>query len=76
MTIGECADWTFWSATASAVDDLEVIKARGRAEWLKLRRKAAVESKTSNRTQMLDSSKRGESERDSGKSLDDDTSEQ
>ena len=62
--------------TASAVDDLEVIKARGRAEWLKLRRKAAVESKTSNRTQMLDSSKRGESERDSGKSLDDDTSEQ
>jgi hypothetical protein len=34
-----------------------------------------VESKTSNRTQTRDSSKRGESEGDSGKSLDEDATE-
>jgi hypothetical protein len=59
-------------STASAVDALQAIKARGRAEWLKLRRQAAVESKTSNRTQTRDSSQRGELEGDSGKSLDED----
>jgi hypothetical protein len=48
---------------ARTVDDPEAVKARGRAEWLKLRRQAG------------DSSKRSESERDSGKGLDDDASE-
>src|SRR6202030_2552201 len=36
--------------TASAVDDLEGIKARGRAEWLKLRRQAGMKSPTSDLT--------------------------
>ena len=52
---------------ARTVDDPEAVKARGRAEWLKLRRQAGVKSR--------DSSKRSESELDSGKSLDDDASE-
>jgi hypothetical protein len=58
--------------TASAVDDLEAVKARGRAQWLKLRRQAGATSPTSNLTRTRDSSKRSESERDPGKSLDDD----
>jgi hypothetical protein len=62
-------------ATASAADDLEAVKARGRAEWLKLRRRAGVKSPTSNLTRARDSSKRSESELDSGKGLDDDASE-
>ncbi|OLB09628.1 MAG: hypothetical protein AUH10_14020 [Gammaproteobacteria bacterium 13_2_20CM_66_19] len=61
--------------TASAVEDLEAIKARGRAEWLKLRRQVGVTFPTSNPTWARDSSKRSELEPDSGKGLDDDTSE-
>lgn len=60
---------------ASAVDDPEAIKARGRAEWLKLRRQVGVQSPTSNPTRTRDSSKRSELERESGKGLDDDASE-
>jgi hypothetical protein len=61
--------------TVSAVDDLEAVKARGKAEWLKLRRQADVKTPTSDLTRKRDTSKRGELERDSGKSLDDDASE-
>jgi hypothetical protein len=60
---------------AGAVDDLEAVKARGRAEWLKLRRQAGVKPPTPNVIRTRDSSKRSESEPDSGKSLDDDASE-
>jgi hypothetical protein len=60
---------------ASAVDDPEAIKARGRAEWLKLRGQVGVKSPTSNPTRTRDSSKRSELERESGKGLDDDASE-
>ena len=59
---------------AGAADNLEAVKARGRAEWLELRRQAGVKSPTSNPTRARDSSKRSESELDSGKSLDDDAS--
>jgi hypothetical protein len=48
---------------ARTVDDPEAVKARGRAEWLKLRRQTGVKSKGS------------ELEPDSGKGLDDDASE-
>ena len=61
--------------TGTAADDLETVEARGRAEWLNLRHQAAVKSPTSNPTRARDSSKRSESELDSGKSLDDDASE-
>jgi hypothetical protein len=61
--------------TASAVDDLEAIRARGRAEWLKLRRQAGVKAPTSDLTRKRDTSKHGKLERDSGTSLDDDESE-
>jgi len=60
---------------ARTVDDPEAVKTRGRAEWLKLRRQADVESPVSNPTRTRDSSKRSELERDSGKGLDDDASE-
>ncbi len=60
---------------AHTVDDPEAVKARGRAEWLKLRRQAGVKSPVSNPTRTRDSSKRSELERDSGKGLDDDASE-
>ncbi len=60
---------------ARTVDDPEAVKARGRAEWLKLRRQAEVESPVSNPTRKRDSSKRSELGRDSGKGLDDDASE-
>jgi len=55
--------------------DPETIKARGRAEWLKLRRQAGVKAPTSDLTRTRDTLKHGEFERDSGKSLDDDASE-
>jgi hypothetical protein len=61
--------------TASAVDDLEAIRARGRAEWLKLRRQASVKAPASDQTRKRDISKHGKLERDSGSSLDDDDSE-
>jgi hypothetical protein len=61
--------------TAGAVDDLEAVKARRGAEWLTLGRQAGVKPPTSNLTRARDSSKRSESEPDSGKSLDDDASE-
>ncbi len=60
---------------ASAVDDLEAVKARGRAEWLKLRRQVGVKSPTSNPTRTRDSSERSKLEHDSGKGLDDDAPE-
>jgi hypothetical protein len=56
---------------AGAVDDLEAVKARGRAEWLKLRRQVGVKSPT----RTPDSSERSELARDSGRSLDDDAPE-
>lgn len=61
--------------TASTADHSEEIRARGRAEWLKVRGQTVVKSKTSNRTQSRDSSKRDELARDSGQSVDDDASE-
>ena len=61
--------------TSSAIGDVKAIKARGRAEWLKLHRQADVKTPTSGLTRKRDTSKRGELERDSGKSLDDDESE-
>jgi hypothetical protein len=61
--------------TAGAVDDLEAVKARGRAEWLKRRRQAGVKAPTSDVTRKRETSKHGELEHDSGKSLDDDASE-
>jgi uncharacterized nucleotidyltransferase DUF6036 len=63
------------SPTAGTVGDPEVIKARGRAEWLKLRRQAGAKVPTSDLTRERDTSKHGELEPDSGTSLDDDTSE-
>ena len=64
------------SATyAHAADDLEAIKAQGRAEWLKLRRQAKTPSPTRKPTPARDLQPRNELERDSGKSLDDDDSE-
>lgn len=61
--------------SASAIDDVEAVKARGRAEWLRLRRQAGANAPTSDLTRERDTSKHGELERDSGKSLDDDASE-
>ena len=58
-----------------AADDLDAIKARGRAEWLKLRRHAKAPSPTRKSTRARDLPSRNELERDSGKSLDDDDSE-
>ncbi|HVN44996.1 MAG TPA: DUF6036 family nucleotidyltransferase [Steroidobacteraceae bacterium] len=57
---------------ASAVDDLEAIRARGRAEWLKQRRQAGVTAATSDLTRKRDTTKQGKSEHDSGASPDDD----
>ena len=63
------------SATdAHAADDLDAIKARGRAEWLKLRRHAKAPSPTRKPTRARDLPPPNELERDSGKSLDDDDS--
>jgi hypothetical protein len=61
--------------TSSTVDDLEAIKARGRAERLKLRRQAGPKAPTPDLTRKREASKHGELERDSGKNLDDDASE-
>src|SRR6202049_2659066 len=61
-------------SVADAVDDLEAIKARGRAEWLKLRRQTGAKSAACEATRSRNSSKRNELERDSGKGLDDDAS--
>jgi len=58
-----------------APDDLEAIRARGRAEWLKLRRQAQAPSPTRKPTRASDLSPPNELERDSGNSLDDDDSE-
>ena len=64
------------SATgAHAADDLDAIKARGRAEWLKLRRQAKAPSPTRKPTRARDLTPRNELERDSGKSLDDEDAE-
>ena len=60
---------------ACAIDDPETVKARGRAEWLKLRRQAGAEAPTPDLTPKHDTSEHGELARDSGKSLDDDASE-
>jgi hypothetical protein len=60
---------------ASAIDDLEAVKARGRAEWLKLRRQSGAKAPTSDPTRDRDTSKHGKLERGAGKSLDDDASE-
>jgi len=60
---------------ASAVDHLEAVKARGRAEWLKLRRQVGAKSPSSNPTRTRESSERSKSERDAGKGLDDDAPE-
>lgn len=61
--------------TVGTVDDLEAIKARGRAELLKRRRQAGAKAPTSAVTREPDTSKHGKLERDPGKSLDDDASE-
>jgi hypothetical protein len=60
---------------ARTVADPEAVKARGRAEWLKLRPQSGVKSAVSNPIRTRDSSKRSELERDSGMGLDDDASE-
>jgi hypothetical protein len=60
------------TATDTA-DDLEAIKARGRAEWLKLRRQARAPTRKPARTRKR--SPANELERDSGKSSNDDDSE-
>jgi hypothetical protein len=62
-------------SVANTADDLEAIKARGRAEWLDLRRQAEMKSPTSEPTLSQNSSRRNELENDSGKSLDDDAPE-
>jgi hypothetical protein len=54
--------------TAPAADDAETIKARGRAEWLKLRRENAAQ--TSGADPARDSARRKELERDSGSGQD------
>jgi hypothetical protein len=59
---------------ADAGDDLEAIKARGRAEWLKMRGQAG-QSPASKPSRSRGSVKRDELERGSGGSLDDDASE-
>jgi hypothetical protein len=61
------------SATHPA-GELEAIKARGRAEWLKLRRQAKARSPTRKPTRARGLSPPKELERDGGKSLDDDDS--
>jgi hypothetical protein len=61
-------------AVVGTADDLEAIKARRRAEWLKLRRQAGDRSPASEPTRSRRSSKRNELESDSGKGLDDDAS--
>jgi hypothetical protein len=61
-------------AVVGTADDLEAIKARGRAEWLKLRRQAGDRSPASEPTRSRSSFKRNELESDSGKGLDDDAS--
>ncbi len=60
---------------ASAVDDLEAVKARGRAQWLKPRRQVGAKSPTSNPTRTRESSERSKLERDTRKGLDDDAPE-
>ena len=60
------------ASDAHAADDLEAIKARGRAEWLKLRRQAKAPSPTRKPTQTRNLTPPNELEHDSGKSLDDD----
>jgi len=62
------------SATHTA-NDPGAIKARGRAEWLKLRQQAKVPSPTRKPPRARDLSPPNELERDTGKSLDDDDSE-
>jgi hypothetical protein len=61
--------------TAGAVDELEAVKAHGRAKWLKQRRQAGVKGPTSNATRARNSSKRSESKHDFGKSPDDEEAE-
>ena len=61
-------------APGAAVAGLEPIKARGRAEWLKLRRKAGAKSQRPGPTRSRDAAKRNESEHDSSTGLDDDES--
>lgn len=61
-------------AAASIANDLETIKARGRAEWLKLRRQAGAQPATSSASRKRDASKRNELERDAGSDADDDAS--
>jgi hypothetical protein len=63
------------AADSRAVDELEAIKARGRADWLRLRRQAGARSPASKPTRTRDSSEGNESARSSDKNLDDDTSE-
>jgi hypothetical protein len=59
--------------TTNTGDDLEAIKARGRAEWLKRRRRAGLPSPTSG-TSQRHSSKSIESNRNTSESADDDES--
>jgi hypothetical protein len=59
---------------ADSGDDLEAIKARGRAEWLKMRRQAG-QSPASGDSRTPGSVKRNEIEPASGRGLDDDASE-
>jgi hypothetical protein len=61
-------------ADAPAADDLEALKARGRAEWLELPRQAKTSSATRKPTRARDLPPRKELESDAGKSLDDDES--
>jgi len=63
------------AAYAHAADDLEAIKAQGRAEWLKLRRQAKTPSSTRKPTRARDLPPRNEVEPDCRKSFDDDDSE-
>jgi hypothetical protein len=58
-----------------AEEDLEAIKARGRTEWLKLRRQAKTPSPTRKPTRARDLPPRAELEPNSGKSVDEDDSE-
>lgn len=59
-------------AAPHATDELEAIKARGREEWLKLRRQANTQSPTQKPTRTRDLRSRKGLQRDSDKSLDDD----
>lgn len=61
-------------ATACTPDELETIKAHGRAEWLKLRRQASGHPATSSSPQTRDASKPSELEREAGSSPDNDAS--